>query len=84
MVSERFAELITRRRFCDLVGIHRTTLKRWEKAGVVAPKLEPVIGIMTYVFTGEEVEFGKRLARLLAARPGEISLTEAAIEARTK
>lgn len=83
-VSESFAGLITRRRFCELVDIHRTTLKRWEKAGVVEPTLEPVIGIMTYVFTPDDVEFGRRLARLLASRPGEFSLGEAAAEVRSR
>jgi transcriptional regulator with XRE-family HTH domain len=83
-VRAKFAEVITRRRFCELVGIHRSTLKRWEKARVVEPALEPVIGIMTYVFTPEDVEFGQRLAGVLASRPGELSLVEGAAEVRRR
>jgi hypothetical protein len=78
VVSEQFAQIVTRRRYCELVGIHMSTLKRWERAGVVRPELKPVIGIMTWIFSAADVEFGRRLAELLGSRPGELSLAQAA------
>jgi hypothetical protein len=30
-----------RRRYCEMVGIHPKTLKRWEDEEIVAPKLVP-------------------------------------------
>lgn len=73
-----FATLITRRRYCELVGIHGTTLRKWEQRGLVRPELVEVMNSPTNVFTGEDVDFGKRLISLLRSRPGEMSIEEAA------
>lgn len=76
-VQAEFAQVITRKRFCELVGIHATTLKRWERGGFVRSEKRPVLGIPTTVFTTEEVEVGKRVTRLLADNPGVMTVEEA-------
>lgn len=80
-VSEEFDAAITRRRYCALVGIHPTTLRRWEQAGVVRGKREAILGIPTTTFTEVDVDFGRRLVGALRARPGEVSLEQAAARA---
>lgn len=77
-VQRAFAGALTRRVFAERVGIHMTTVRRWEALGVVAPKREPVLGIPTLIFTEADVEFGKALAQLLKDRHGELSLHQAA------
>jgi hypothetical protein len=84
VVRSRFGEALTRRRYCELVGIHPTTLRRWEGAGVVRPSLETILGSPTYVFQQADVAFGKRLAALLRRRPGELSLAQAAAELQSQ
>lgn len=74
--------MITRKRYAALLGIHATTLRRWEAAGVVQPRKEMVSGIPTHVFTDPDVEFGRRLAALVRERPGDMSLREAAATVR--
>jgi len=77
-VRADFAALITRRRYCELVGIHGTTLRKWEQRGLVRPELVEVMNSPTRVFTEEDVDFGRRIIGLLRSRPGEISIEEAA------
>lgn len=81
-VQASFGAVLTRRRFAELVGISTTTVRRWEKAGVVAPRLEVVLGSPTKVFQPADVEFGRRLAALIRRHPGEFSLTHAADRVR--
>jgi DNA-binding transcriptional MerR regulator len=61
-----------------LVGIHATTLRKWEKQGIVAPSLVTILNSPTRVFTDEDVAFGRRLIAMLRERPGELSVGEAA------
>jgi hypothetical protein len=78
VVRADFAALITRRRYCELVGIHGTTLRKWEQRGLVRPEVVEVMNSPTHVYTDEDVRFGKRLIGLLRSRPGEMSIEEAA------
>jgi DNA-binding transcriptional MerR regulator len=77
-VSGEFAAHLTRKRYLELVGISKSTLIRWEKAGALRPEMHEILGIPTRVFTPEDVELGKRLRRVLRERYGEISVEEAA------
>ncbi len=81
-VQARFAEAITRKRFAALVGIHVTTVKRWESAGIVKPRMQEIIGIPTLVFRDTDVEFGRRVVARLREHPGELTLARAAELAR--
>ncbi len=82
--SEAFAAVITRKRFSELVGIHRSTLKRWEAAKVVQPEMRAIRGIRTAVFSEADVEFGRRLAAVVREQLGTLTLQEAArIASRT-
>ncbi len=83
-ISSSFAQVLTRNRYCELVGIHRTTLRRWEREGVVQPRLVPVRNIPTYTFTQADVDLGRRIATLLHEASGRLSLTEASRQARTE
>lgn len=77
-VKAEFDSAITRRRYAELVGIHATTLQKWERHGVVKPRLATILNSPTRVFTNEDVEFGKKLIALLRQRPGELSVKDAA------
>lgn len=77
-VQRAFAGALTRRVFAERVGIHMTTVRRWEALGVVTPTRQAVLGIPTLIFTEADVEFGMALAQLLKKRPGELSLEQAA------
>jgi hypothetical protein len=81
-VQASFGAVLTRRRFAELVGISTTTVRRWETAGVVVPRLEIVLGSPTKVFQPTDVEFGRRLASMIRRHPGEFSLAEAAARLR--
>jgi hypothetical protein len=81
-VREEFEGVITRKRYCELVGIHRTTLKRWERAGVVEPVMQSVIGIRTATYAPGEVEVGRLAAQLLEENRGALSLKDAFERAR--
>lgn len=81
-VQEAFAKVITRRAFADRVGIHATTLRRWETDGIVTPDLVPVLGIRTMVFTETDVAFGRAVKQRLEERPGRLSVREAAAQVR--
>lgn len=81
-IREAFAQTLTRRHFAQLVGIHPTSLMRWEKAGIVTPTTTTVLGITTKVYTDKDVEFGHIVVRLLNAERGRLSLTDAAALAR--
>jgi hypothetical protein len=78
LVRAEFAAALTRRRYCEIVGIHEMTLKRWERAGVLSPRTEVILNSPTRVFLPEDVGFGKRLIGVLRERSGTLSLTEAA------
>lgn len=84
LVQAEFAAALTRRRYCELVGIHATTLRRWESAGVVTPRLETIMKIPTFVFERDDVAFGRRLVMLLSERSGTISVGEAAAQLRER
>lgn len=84
LVQAEFAAALTRRRYCELVGIHATTLRRWEKAGVVTPRLETIMRIPTRVFERDDVAFGRRLVTLLSGRSGTMSVVEAAAQLRER
>ena len=75
-----FDAAITRKRYCRLVGIHATTLQKWERQGAVEPRLVRILNSPTRVFTEDDVRFGKKLIALLRARPGELSIRDAARE----
>ena len=80
VVRDQFESAITRRRFCALVGINATTLRKWEKLGVVEPRFEVILNSPTRVFSEADVGFGKRLIALLREAPGRYSVKEAADE----
>jgi hypothetical protein len=84
LVQAEFAAVLTRRRYCELVGIHATTLRRWEAAGVVNPRLETIMKIPTFVFERDDVAFGRRLVTLLSERSGTMSVVEAAAQVRER
>ena len=81
-VKEQFESALTRHRFCELVGINATTLRKWEKLGVVEPRLEVILNSPTRVFTRQDVSFGKSLIALLRRSPGRYSVKEAADQVR--
>lgn len=80
--SAAFDAVITRKRYCALVGIHPTSLKRWLAAGVVRPRKDVVQGVETWVFSNADVELGKQIARLLRDNQGKMSVAQAAQLAR--
>lgn len=77
-VKQKFAEHITRSYFCDAVGIHRNTLKKWEKLGIFTPGFTKILNIRTAVYSAEDVERGKRIAALIADNFGTMSVKRAA------
>ena len=79
-----FAEHITRKRFCDQVGIHRNTLKKWEKLGIVEPQFVEILKSRTAVFNQEDVERGKQIAALIADNAGTLTVKQAAALVDTK
>jgi hypothetical protein len=81
-IRASFSDVITRTRYCELVGIHRTTLRRWEREGVVRPTLVPVRNIPTHVFSEDDVDVGRRVVVLLRRGSGRLSLAEATQLAR--
>lgn len=78
MTRKKFAESITRRRFCEEVGIHRNTLKKWEQLGIVKPGFEEILKSRTAVYMPDDVERGKRIATLIADNFGTMSIKRAA------
>ena len=77
-LSADFATAMTRKRFCSVVGIHETTLRRWEAAKIVRPEMVSIRGIGTWVFNEADVAAGRKIARLLQENSGRFSLEEAA------
>lgn len=77
MTRQKFAENITRSRFCEEVGIHRNTLKKWEKLGVVKPSFALILKSRTAVFSQDDVERGKRIASLIRDNPGGMTVRRA-------
>jgi DNA-binding transcriptional MerR regulator len=78
MVEEAFSAALTRRRFCELVGIHGKTLTKWERAGVLEPATAVILNSPTRVFSSDDVEFGQALIAFLHKHPGRYSVAEAA------
>lgn len=78
LTRQKFAEQITRNRFCEEVGIHRNTLKKWESQGIVTPTFVEILRSRTAVFEPSDVERGKRIARLIADNVGTMSIRRAA------
>jgi hypothetical protein len=83
-IRAEFASALTRKRYCELVGIHKTTLKRWEASGIVKPTRVSIRGIETWVFDEADVEAGREIARLLRDNPGQLSLQQAAVRVRRR
>ena len=81
-VRVEFAAAITRRRYCELVDIHPTTLRKWERQGLVKPQMAMILRSPTRIFSEQDVAFGQRLIALLRSRRGEISIAQAAVLAR--
>jgi hypothetical protein len=73
-----FAQALTRQRFAERVGVNVATVRRWELAGAVSPRIEVILGSPTHVFDDADVEFGRNLIAVLRARSGEVSIKEAA------
>ena len=82
LVRAEFADALTRRRFAQAVGVHLSTVRRWEAAGIVRPFRLEILNSPTWVFSAEDVPFGRRLARILRERSGAGTLQEAAALAR--
>lgn len=78
IVEEAFTAALTRRRFCELVGIHGKTLTKWERAGVLEPAMAVILNSPTRVFSVDDVEFGQALIAFLHRYPGRYSVAEAA------
>ena len=83
-VSQEFSSVLTRRRLREEVDIHETTLKRWEKMGIMKPRMESILGISTAVFDPIDVERGRQISKLLKASPGLLSAKQAAALVDTK
>jgi len=77
-VRRAFAETLTRRVFAERLGIHATTLKRWEKQRIVEPQMSAVLGIPTMIYTEADVAFAEALVRVLAQHRGQLSVLQAA------
>lgn len=73
-----FAQNLTRRVFAERVGIHATTLRRWEKQRIIEPQLSIVLGSPTMIYTEADVAFGQALVRVLAQHRGQLSVLQAA------
>ena len=84
LTRKAFAEHITRKRFCDEVGIHRNTLKKWEKLGIVEPQFLEILKSRTAVFEQKDVERGKQIATLIADNAGTLTVKQAAALVDTK
>jgi hypothetical protein len=82
VVREAFGAAITRRRYCQLVGIHSTTLSKWEKRGILRPEMALIMNSPTRVFAPEDVELGRRIIGLLRENPGRYAVDDAARIAR--
>jgi hypothetical protein len=83
-IRQAFEEVLTRRVFAERVGIHITTVRRWEALGVVTPRLEAVRGIPTKIFAPDDVALGRQIVAIMQQQPGELSLTDAASIARDR
>lgn len=78
IVSKEFASALTRRRLSKAIGIHEKTLLRWEKAGVLRPRFEVILGTRTAVFDDAQIERGRHIVALMSDAPGSMSLRQAA------
>lgn len=78
LTREIFAAHITRKRFCEEVGIHRNTLKKWEAQGIFTPKFVEILKSRTAVYEPEDVERGKRIVSLVADNFGTMTVKRAA------
>lgn len=78
IVEEAFSTALTRRRYCELVGIHAKTLAKWERAGVVKPETTVIMNSPTWVFCQGDVELGQALIAFLHRHPGRYSISQAA------
>lgn len=78
-VAEAFRSAITRKTFANRLGMHTTTVRRWEALGIVHPQQKEVLGIPTMVFSEKDVERGRAIVALLGAHQGTMSLKQAAL-----
>ena len=78
LVRQEFARHITRSSSCEEVGISQTTLKKWERLGMVKPEFVDILKSKTAVFDEEDVARGKKIAALMAEHHGTMSLAQAA------
>lgn len=81
-VKATFGTVITRRRFAELIEVSPSTIRRWELAGLIEPRMEEILKSPTTVFSADDVEFGRRLIALLRKESGKITLKEAARSVR--
>jgi hypothetical protein len=61
VIKDRFAAELTRRRLCQELDIHPQTLKKWEAAGVIRPRMLSIGGIPTAVFEADDLALGKEV-----------------------
>lgn len=83
-VSQEFSSVLTRRRLREEVDIHETTLKRWEKLGIMKPRMESVLGISTAVYDPIDVERARLIKKTLEGNRGLLSAKQAAALVDTK
>lgn len=81
-VRDAFGDALTRRVFAAQVGIHLTTVRRWEALGIVKPELRTVLRIPTLIFSEGDVLLGQAIVELLRSNRGTMSLEQAAAIAR--
>ncbi len=82
VVKETFEAALTRRRLCALVGIHPTTLRRWERTGLLNPRTEVILGSPTVIFSEADLDLARSIKRMLAESPGTLSAAQAANRAK--
>ena len=82
VISKRFGAVLTRKRFSAEVGIHPKTLKKWEAAKVIEPRMDRIGGVATAVFDQSDVELGREVVKQLRSHPGTMSLADATENAR--
>jgi hypothetical protein len=66
---------IDRTRYCEIVGINRSTLSRWVNQGAITPDTAGLH--YRQVFTEDDVAFGWQLICVLNAYRGQYALWEA-------
>lgn len=76
-VKQAFTEALTRRVFAERVGVHLTTVRRWEALAIVTPKRQTVLNIPTLIFDEADVQVGRAVVELLRDHRGTMTLQQA-------